>query len=232
MYNIFDWPTKQHARLIVLAVANTMDLPERIMIKRVSSRLGLTRMTFQPYTFKQLQTIVISRMKGLKAFDEDAIQLAARKVAAVSGDARRALDICRRSTEIAEAEGERKKGNQLVVMTHVNAALEEMFSSPKIVAIRNCSDQEKIFLRAIVAEFQRLGLEEAEFSRIYTQHIALCRFEGLQPPSTCELSAICSRLGSIRLLLVEHGRQDLYMRVRLNVSQDDVMYALREQRES
>ena len=93
-------------------------------------------MTFQPYTFKQLQTIVISRMKGLKAFDEDAIQLAARKVAAVSGDARRALDICRRSTEIAEVEGERKKGNQLVVMTHVNAALDEMFSSPKIVAIR------------------------------------------------------------------------------------------------
>ena len=55
---------------------------------------------------------------------------------------------------------------------------------------------------------------------------------GLQPPSTCELAGICSRLGSIRLLLVEHGRQDLYMRVRLNVSQDDVMYALREQRES
>lgn len=56
---------------------------------------GLTRMTFQPYTFKQLQTIVLSRMKGLNAFDEDAIQLAARKVAALSGDARRALDICR-----------------------------------------------------------------------------------------------------------------------------------------
>ena len=44
--------------------------------------------------------------------------------------------------------------------------------------IRNTSSQEKIFLRAIVAEFQRLGLEEAEFSKIYTQHIALCRFEG------------------------------------------------------
>ena len=39
MYNIFDWPTKQHAKLVVLAVANTMDLPERIMMKRVSSRL-------------------------------------------------------------------------------------------------------------------------------------------------------------------------------------------------
>ena len=39
MYNIFDWPTKRHAKLIVLAIANTMDLPERIMMNRVSSRL-------------------------------------------------------------------------------------------------------------------------------------------------------------------------------------------------
>ena len=93
-------------------------------------------MTFQPYTFKQLQTIVLSRMRGLKAFDEDAIQLAARKVAALSGDARRALDICRRATEIAEFVAMKQKKDVLVGMTHVDAALQEMFSSPKIVAIR------------------------------------------------------------------------------------------------
>ncbi|XP_045159455.2 origin recognition complex subunit 1-like [Mercenaria mercenaria] len=230
MYNVFDWPSKQHARLIVLAVANTMDLPERIMMKRVSSRLGLTRMTFQPYTFKQLQTIVLSRMRGLEAFDEDAIQLAARKVAALSGDARRALDICRRATEIAELISQRQKKNVLVGMTQVDAALQEMFSSPKIVAIRNASDQEKTFLRAVVAEFQRLGLEEADFSKVYNQHISLCRLEGMQPPSTGELAGICSRLGSIRLLLTEHSRHDLNMRVRLNVSQDDIIYALRDQK--
>ena len=38
------------------------------------------RMTFQPYSHRQLQEIVMTRMKGVKAFDEDAIQLAARKV--------------------------------------------------------------------------------------------------------------------------------------------------------
>jgi len=43
---------------------------------------------------------------------------------------------------------------------------------------RNASEQEKIFLRAVVAEFQRLGLEEAEFSRLYDQHLSLCRLEG------------------------------------------------------
>ena len=39
MYNIFDWPTRPQAKLIVLAIANTMDLPERIMMNRVQSRL-------------------------------------------------------------------------------------------------------------------------------------------------------------------------------------------------
>jgi len=37
-------------------------------------------MTFQPYTHKQLQEIVLSRIKGIKIFDEDAVQLVARKV--------------------------------------------------------------------------------------------------------------------------------------------------------
>jgi len=39
MYNLFDWPTRRHGRLVVLTIANTMDLPERIMINRVASRL-------------------------------------------------------------------------------------------------------------------------------------------------------------------------------------------------
>jgi len=39
IYNIFDWPTRRDARLVVVAIANTMDLPERMMISRVASRL-------------------------------------------------------------------------------------------------------------------------------------------------------------------------------------------------
>ncbi|XP_029639038.1 origin recognition complex subunit 1-like [Octopus sinensis] len=228
MYNIFDWPSKPQARLVVLAVANTMDLPERIMMRRVSSRLGLTRMTFQPYTFKQLQQIVLSRLQGLKAFDEDAIQLAARKVAAVSGDARRALDICRRATEIAGRKNSDSTGQKLVGMSHVNQSLQEMYSSSQVSAIRNASEQEQLFLRAIIAEFQRCGLEEAQFSKLYTQHISLCRLEGLPPPTFSELFSICSRLSSMKILLSEHGQMDLQMKVRLNISQDDVLFAMKD----
>jgi origin recognition complex subunit 1 len=52
--------------------------------------------------------IISSRLANVPGniVDPDAIQFASRKVAAVSGDARRALDICRRAVEIAEQESE------------------------------------------------------------------------------------------------------------------------------
>lgn len=39
MYNLFEWPSRPGSRLVVLTIANTMDLPERLMSNRVSSRL-------------------------------------------------------------------------------------------------------------------------------------------------------------------------------------------------
>jgi len=232
MYNLFDWPTRRYSKLIVLAVANTMDLPERIMINRVSSRLGLTRMTFQPYTFKQLQEIVISRIKGINAFEEDALQLVARKVAAVSGDARRCLDICRRAVEIAELEfnitspSKRRKG--IVGMKHVESALKEMFSSPKILALQSLSLMEEMFMKALISELRRNGVEEAVFIDIYDQFKSHCRLEeGIEPPNVSQAYAICNTLGTCRLILVEAGNKDIFQRVRLNVNTDDVMFAFK-----
>ncbi|XP_055717497.1 origin recognition complex subunit 1 isoform X4 [Salvelinus fontinalis] len=231
MYNLFDWPTRRHARLVVLTIANTMDLPERIMINRVASRLGLTRMSFQPYSFKQLQQILTSRLNKVKAFEEDAMQLVSRKVAALSGDARRCLDICRRATEICEHSASHPSSAGLVRMSHVMEALDEMFSSSYITAIRCASLQEQLFLRAVIAEFRRLGLEEAIFQQVFVQHQALSRVEGLQPISVSEGLAVCQRLGACRLLLLEASRLDVLQRVRLNVSQDDVLYALKAVRD-
>ena len=39
LYNIFEWPSRPQAKVIVIAIANTMDLPERDMDMRVISRL-------------------------------------------------------------------------------------------------------------------------------------------------------------------------------------------------
>lgn len=122
VYNFFNWPTLMGSKLVVLAVANTMDLPERVMTGRVRSRLGtshidtlrlvtlttmllgMVRINFQPYTTPQLEQIVKTRLLHAKegmptdspdVIAPDGIKFAAMKVSSISGDARRVLDICR-----------------------------------------------------------------------------------------------------------------------------------------
>ncbi|KAG0198616.1 Origin recognition complex, subunit 1 [Mortierella sp. GBA30] len=246
MYNFFEWPNWPHSRLIVVAVANTMDLPERMLSNKVSSRLGLTRINFQPYTYQQLVKIVESRLEGIKAFKREAIEFAARKVGAVSGDARRALDICRRAVEIVESstqkiEDQRRKAaesnpfedlgpapEQLqVTIRTVDQAIKEMFASPNVRLIQTASLHQKLFIVALTAKLRRLGLAEAEFSEVAHAHLQMCRLHNIEPPMLSDLSAICASLGSSRCLLVESGKQDIHQRVRLSVSEEDVIMALK-----
>ena len=193
------------------------------MINRVSSRIGLTRLTFSPYTHQQLQEIVIARLVGLSIFDKLAIQLVSRKVASLSGDARRALDICRRATEIAESEG-----SQEVSIGHVTDAHKEMFCSPKMMAIRSCSKYEKVFMQAMVAVFQKIGIEETPFDRVVHSMNDVLKFGSLDTLSVDEAFNIVGRLSSSRLILSEPGKTGrLDMKLRLNVSQEDVLFALK-----
>ncbi|TMW39655.1 hypothetical protein DOY81_015267, partial [Sarcophaga bullata] len=190
---------------------------------------GLTRLTFQPYTHKQLQEIVTCRLCGSEAFKSDAIQLVARKVAAVSGDARRALDICRRATEIADAAANKSDSDDMhfVNMLHVQQALAEMIASAKVQAIKNCSRLEQIFLQAVVAEVNRTGVEETSFMGVYTQVETIAAFMGASIPTPGRALRICSKLGSERLLICEHSRSDIFQKILLNVSMDDIHYALK-----
>lgn len=229
VYNLLNWPTLNSSQLIVITIANTMDLPERVLMGKVTSRLGLTRLTFQPYSHKQLQEIVASRLAGIDAFSSDAIQLVARKVAALSGDARRALDICRRASEIAEADSVGKDTAACVSMTHVQQAIGEMISCIKVKSVKACSKMEKIFLQAVCTEVERTGVEEVIFSGVYNRIKELTTFEGLPMLTTEKAMTLCVKLGAARLLICEHARKDIYQKILLNISQDDFYYATKIQ---
>ena len=40
LYTLVDWPSKPKSRLIVIGIANTLDLPERLLMPRIASRFG------------------------------------------------------------------------------------------------------------------------------------------------------------------------------------------------
>ena len=82
LYNLFEWPTRAGSRLAMIGVANTMDLPERLL-PRIASRLGGRRTVFQPYSRPQLATIVNARLSeaGLShTFARNAVNMACSKV--------------------------------------------------------------------------------------------------------------------------------------------------------
>ena len=126
-------------------------------------------------------TIIQSRLEGVPGniVDPDAIQFASRKVAAVSGDARRALDICRRAVELAESEsleqdaasltpsrtairaqGDTKKGGRVVINT-IKQAISEATSSPLQQSLKSQPLACKLFLAAFLARIRKSGVSES-----------------------------------------------------------------------
>ncbi|GAB1868508.1 Cell division control protein [Camponotus japonicus] len=107
LYSIFEWPSIPNSKLILVGIANALDLTDRIL-PRLQARCELKPMLmhFAPYTKQQISDIISSRLNQVNAngvFTSSAIQLLAGKVAAISGDIRRALDISRRVVELAES---------------------------------------------------------------------------------------------------------------------------------
>ncbi|SPN97833.1 related to origin recognition protein Orc1p [Cephalotrichum gorgonifer] len=179
MYNFFNWPALRHSRLIVLAVANTMDLPERTLSNKISSRLGLTRIAFPGYNHEQLVRIIQSRLEGVPGdiVDPDAIRFASMKIASVSGDARRALDICRRAIELVENDGGARSESQgaernprgqkspgkgrdglpRVTISTIKQAIAEAISNPVQQHLRSLAFLPKLFLASVLSRMGRSG---------------------------------------------------------------------------
>ncbi|CAM9189102.1 unnamed protein product, partial [Ectocarpus fasciculatus] len=98
VYNFFDWPQLPNSSFIVVGIANTMDLPERLTNK-ARSRMGgdqTNRMIFQPYTFDQVHEILLARLGDLGVFEKVNLEVLSRKAVNAAGDLRAALKICQR----------------------------------------------------------------------------------------------------------------------------------------
>jgi origin recognition complex subunit 1 len=136
--------------------------------------IGLTRITFPGYNHEQLMKIIQSRLEGVRGniVDPDAIQFASRKVAAVSGDARRALDICRRAVELAEADAppdpstpsrSGRPGAGRVSIATIKKAINEATSNPIQQHLRNLPLMSKLIMAALLMRIRRSGLAETTF---------------------------------------------------------------------
>ncbi|KII85243.1 hypothetical protein PLICRDRAFT_45427 [Plicaturopsis crispa FD-325 SS-3] len=212
VYNFFNWPTLAGSKLVVIAVANTMDLPERVMSGRVRSRLGMIRINFQPYTTQQLEKIVHARLLSARTDDPtvkeviapDGVKFAAMKVSSISGDARRALDICRRAVELVQP------SRRTARTADVKEVITVMQNSPTAAFLRECSFHERLMLASLVKCVKREGVEEIRWGEVQYQHQTYMSVltgpnDPTRAPSAAELGMVRDSLVASRALLFEDG---------------------------
>jgi len=110
LYTVFEWPALQGSRLALVGIANSLDLTERVLPRlQVKEAYKPTLVHYPPYTRQQLITILTARLAEAASPGDTAvitpraIAFLASKISSLSGDLRKALDVCRRALELAEA---------------------------------------------------------------------------------------------------------------------------------
>ncbi|KAH0543519.1 hypothetical protein FGG08_002187 [Glutinoglossum americanum] len=123
LYTIFGWSLHRSSRLILIGIANALDLTDRCLPRLKARKLKPQLLPFLPYTAPQIASIITTRLQSLiPEHDEQsattasyipflhpaAIQLCSKKVASQTGDLRKVFDICRRAIDLIESETKQK----------------------------------------------------------------------------------------------------------------------------
>ncbi|KAI5084168.1 hypothetical protein GOP47_0000337 [Adiantum capillus-veneris] len=103
---LFELPAQKKSRCILIGISNSIDLADRCLQSFSSLSCRPVVIPFSPYSKEQVLAVLNQRLKALpfSAFHPEALELCARKVAAASGDMRRALHVCRIAIELLELE--------------------------------------------------------------------------------------------------------------------------------
>ncbi|KAF9124070.1 AAA ATPase [Mortierella sp. 14UC] len=134
LYKLFQWSTTGGSRLTLVGIANALDMTDRFLPRLKARNCEPQLLNFNPYQVAEIRDIIMDRLFSVgddvnksstanKASERDeksqprvaplmqrpAIELCARKVAAATGDLRKALDICRQTIEMVEVETKKKE---------------------------------------------------------------------------------------------------------------------------
>ncbi len=237
--------------------------------------------------------IIQSRLEGVSGdiVDPDAVQFASRKVAAVSGDARRALDICRRAVEIAEEDNQLQQQQEefmpatpsksarkdrtpaytapnkrlpragRVTIATIKQAINEATTSSMQQYLRTLPLAPKLFLAALLGRIRRTGVRETVLGDVMDEakrigkmadgpgilsylltecvhgSVASSRGSSLnktlvhQIPRALGMAGAAGSLMDAGVIGLEARRGDRAARVRLNVGEDEIKLALRDDAE-
>ncbi|XP_011179621.2 cell division control protein 6 homolog [Zeugodacus cucurbitae] len=256
LYTIFEWPSLPGARLLLVGIANSLDLTERTLM-RLNARCELKpqHMHFPPYTKQQIVEIFRSRLEEagvLEVFPPVTLQLLAAKVSAVSGDVRRALDIGRRVAEIAEQQmklGQKQINIDALALGDNNAEkTEEVVLKPVQVtqvaevlnkvygASQNLQEdiedsfplQQKIVLCSLMLMLRKERNKDITIGRLHEVYRRVCVKRNIHALDQAEFAGLVDLIETRGILRIMRKKEPRLCKIVLQWDEDEVNGALRD----
>lgn len=121
LYSLFEWSLQKQSSLILIGIANALDLTDRFLPRLKSRNLKPELLPFLPYTASQMSTIITERLRSTlpegTTANKDfvpfvhplAVQLCCKKVASQTGDLRKAFSLIRRAIDQVDRETTEKE---------------------------------------------------------------------------------------------------------------------------
>jgi len=194
-----------NARSCVIGISNDLTFTD-YLDPRVRSRLGQEDVIFAPYKASHLVDILRKRsQEGIleDVVDAGVIELCSALAAQEHGDARKALDLLRVSTEKADQEG-----SSLVSERHVRMAQNQIECDQITPVIATLPFQQKLVLFSVLINEEN-GLNNVATGEVYEVYKQACRFAGvnfLTQRRVTDLISNLDMLGLISAKTVSRGR--------------------------
>ncbi len=218
----------KNSKVSLIGISNNLRFTE-FLDPRVRSRLGEEKVIFPPYNAEQLKDILNERVK--KAFDaeqimdEEVVALCAALAAQEHGDARRALDLLRVSTEIAERERCSK-----VDPNHVYKAKNKIEQDCVREAVITLPTHSKLVLYSILLSHKN-GHDKLTTGEVYAGYKELCAHSGMDSLTQRRITDIISELdmlGLVNARVKSFGRRGRTKEIQLSVPERDTILTIEE----
>ena len=116
LYSIFEWAMHPASSLILIGIANALDLTDRFLPRLKTRHVKPQLLPFLPYSAQQISKIISGKLRSLlpagsttgpdfvPLMHPTAIQLSGKKIASQTGDLRKAFSLVRRAIDQVEQE--------------------------------------------------------------------------------------------------------------------------------
>ncbi|OAD54007.1 Cell division control protein 6 like protein [Eufriesea mexicana] len=250
LYSVFEWPSIHNSKLILVGIANALDLTDRIL-PRLQARCELKPklMHFSPYTKQQICNIISDRLNEANVsdlFTGTAIQMLSGKVAAVSGDIRRALDISRRVIELAESQKiaqilQPTNSNEMNMPKKQQCTMDQAVDLKEVITVLNgvyggsqniekeestFPLQQKLLLCSLLLILNKGRNKDVTVGRLHEVYKKVCKKRNIHAVDGSEFYSLCSLIETRGILKLTRKKEPRLSKINLEWDQEELDAAL------